>query len=144
MVHSFLSLSPSLPPSTTFRNFGRRYPLLESCLTSCHSSSNPLLVESLILGDIIRMHKQREITALDCPRLLDEGRNGGDRWLTYSYNKFLALVYDVSRHLLVSRLGLAVSRRTSVRYRFGSPFSSKGLWFVDTVFWLCPSQLMKH
>ena len=29
--------------------------------------------------------------------------------------------------------------RTSVRYRFGSPFSSKRLWFVDTVLWLCPS-----
>ena len=36
----------------------------------------------------------------------------------------------------VSRFGLAVRRlvsgRTSVRYRFGSPFSSKRLWFVDT------------
>ena len=32
-----------------------------------------------------------------------------------------------------------VSGRTSVRYRFGSPFSSKRLWFVDTVLWLCPS-----
>ena len=26
-----------------------------------------------------------------------------------------------------------VSGRTSVRYRFGCPFSSKRLWFVDTV-----------
>ena len=26
-----------------------------------------------------------------------------------------------------------VSGRTSVRYRFGSPFSSERLWFVDTV-----------
>ena len=32
-----------------------------------------------------------------------------------------------------------LSGRTSVRYRFGSPFSSKRLWFVDTVLWLCPS-----
>ena len=34
-----------------------------------------------------------------------------------------------------------VSGRTSVRYRFGSPFSSTvtRLWFVDTVLWLCPS-----
>ena len=45
----------------------------------------------------------------------------------------------------VSRFGLAVRRyrlvsgRTSVRYRFGSPFSSKRLWFVDAVLWLCPS-----
>ena len=44
----------------------------------------------------------------------------------------------------VSRFGLAVRRslvsgRTSVRYRFGSPFFSKRLWFVDTVLWLCPS-----
>ena len=42
----------------------------------------------------------------------------------------------------VSRFGLAVrlvSGRTSVRYRFGSPFSSKRLWFVNTVLWLCPS-----
>ena len=31
------------------------------------------------------------------------------------------------------------SRRTSVQYRFGSFFSSKRLWFVDTVLWLCPS-----
>ena len=31
-----------------------------------------------------------------------------------------------------------------LRYRFGSPFSSKRLWFVDTVLWLCPSQLMEH
>ena len=28
---------------------------------------------------------------------------------------------------------------SSVRYRFGSPFFSKRLWFVDTVLWLCPS-----
>ena len=28
---------------------------------------------------------------------------------------------------------------TSVQYRFSSPFSSKRLWFVDTVLWLCPS-----
>ena len=34
---------------------------------------------------------------------------------------------------------MRVSGRTSVRYRFGSPFSSKRLWFVDTVLWLCPS-----
>ena len=44
----------------------------------------------------------------------------------------------------VSRFGLAVSvrlvsGRTSVRYRFGSPFSPIRLWFVDTVLWLCPS-----
>ena len=38
----------------------------------------------------------------------------------------------------VSRFGLAVSRyrlvsgRTSVRHRFGFPFSSKRLWFVNT------------
>ena len=31
------------------------------------------------------------------------------------------------------------SGRTSVRYRFGSPFSSKCLWFVDTALWLCTS-----
>ena len=30
-------------------------------------------------------------------------------------------------------LGRLVSGRTSVRYRFGSPFSSKRLWFLDTV-----------
>ena len=34
---------------------------------------------------------------------------------------------------VASRFGLAVRGRTSVRYRFGSPFSSKRLWFVDTV-----------
>ena len=39
---------------------------------------------------------------------------------------------------MVSRFGLAVgvrlvSRWTSVRIRFGSPFSSGRLWFVDTV-----------
>ena len=28
---------------------------------------------------------------------------------------------------------------TSALYRFGCPFSSKRLWFVDTVLWLCPS-----
>ena len=34
-----------------------------------------------------------------------------------------------------SRFGLAVrhSRRAAARFRFGSPFSSKRLWFVDTV-----------
>ena len=36
-----------------------------------------------------------------------------------------------------------VSGRTSVRYRFGSPFSSKRLWFLDTVLWLCPSLTTK-
>ena len=41
---------------------------------------------------------------------------------------------------LAQRQGVKlVSGRTSVRYRFGSPFSSKRLWFVDTVLWLCPS-----
>ena len=35
--------------------------------------------------------------------------------------------------------GKALSGRTWVRYRFGSPFSSKRLWFVHTVLWLCPS-----
>ena len=39
----------------------------------------------------------------------------------------------------VSRFGLAVSRGTSVRIRFGSPFSSKVV-----VLWLCPWELMKH
>ena len=41
-----------------------------------------------------------------------------------------------SQVVLESRFGLAVrpvSGRTSVRYLFGSPFSSKRLWFVDTV-----------
>ena len=40
----------------------------------------------------------------------------------------------------VRRFGLAVikgvrliSGRTSVRFRFGSPFSSKRLWFVDII-----------
>ena len=44
---------------------------------------------------------------------------------------------------LVVRL---VSRGTLARFRFGCPFSSERLWFVDTVLWLCPSQLglMKH
>ena len=32
-----------------------------------------------------------------------------------------------------------VSRRASARFRFVSPLSSKRLWFVDTVLWLCPS-----
>ena len=39
-----------------------------------------------------------------------------------------------------------VSRRTSVRYCFSSPFSSKRLWFVDTVLWLClslPTETLK-
>ena len=46
---------------------------------------------------------------------------------------------SVCLSVFVSRFGLAVKRlrlvsgRTSVRYRFGSPFSSKRLWFVDTV-----------
>ena len=37
---------------------------------------------------------------------------------------------NVSQFGLVVRL---VSRRGSARFRFGSPFSSKRLWFVDTV-----------
>ena len=37
-------------------------------------------------------------------------------------------------------LGWYWSRRTSVRHRFGSPFSSERLWFVNTVLWLCPSR----
>ena len=41
-------------------------------------------------------------------------------WTTLDYAAALAL-------------GCMVSGRTSVRYRFGSPFSSKRLWFVDTV-----------
>ena len=49
--------------------------------------------------------------------------------------------------LTVNRFGLAVrlvSRTASARFRFGSPFSSERLWFVHTVLWLCPSQLMKR
>ena len=45
---------------------------------------------------------------------------------------------EVSRFGLVVKGVRLVSGRTSVRYRFGSPFSSKRLWFVDTVLWLCP------
>ena len=50
----------------------------------------------------------------------------------------LMVSVDVKHHVYlfsVSRLGPAVrlvSRRTSARYRFGSPFSSKGLWFIET------------
>ena len=51
-----------------------------------------------------------------------------------------SLVNSFSRGGIYSRGMLAiehgvrlVSGRTSVRYRFGSPFSSKRLWFVDTV-----------
>ena len=42
-----------------------------------------------------------------------------------------------------SWFGLAVrrSRTAAARFRFGSPFSSKRLWFVDTVL---SSQLIKH
>ena len=42
------------------------------------------------------------------------------------------------------KAGRLVSRRASARFCFGSPFSSERLWFVDTVFWLCPSQFLKH
>ena len=57
----------------------------------------------------------------------------------------VADLHWIASHLdFVSRFGLAVrqaeaegkrlvSGRTSVRYRFGSPFSSERLWFVDTV-----------
>ena len=46
-------------------------------------------------------------------------------------NKISSIIY-----FFVNRFGLAVrlvSGRTSVRYRFGSSFSSKRLWFVETV-----------
>jgi len=44
----------------------------------------------------------------------------------------------VFERVFVIRFGLAVSRwagkgRTSVRYRFSSPFSSERLWFVDSL-----------
>ena len=39
----------------------------------------------------------------------------------------------MNHHEPVWPSGKAVGGRTSVRYRFGSPFSSKRLWFVDTV-----------
>ena len=41
-------------------------------------------------------------------------------------------------------LGWEVRRRALARFLFSSPLSSTRLWFVDTVLWLCPSQLMKH
>ena len=50
--------------------------------------------------------------------------------------------YGYAKFQRVSRFGLTVrlvSGRTSVRYRFGSPFSSERLWFVDIVLRLCPS-----
>ena len=40
---------------------------------------------------------------------------------------------------LFSHLALGGKRKDLVRYRFGSPFSSESLWFVDTVLWHCPS-----
>ena len=48
-------------------------------------------------------------------------------------------IYIVSRFGLVVIGVRLVSRRTLVWYHFGSPFSSKRLWFEDTVLWLCPS-----
>ena len=41
-------------------------------------------------------------------------------------------------------LGWYADRGTSVQFRLGSPFSSNRVISVDTVFWLCPSQLTKH
>ena len=54
-------------------------------------------------------------------------------WLQYEQrnNPFLSAcepVWPSGKVLLRS-----VSRRTSVLFLFGFPFSSKGLWFVDTV-----------
>ena len=46
----------------------------------------------------------------------------------------------------VNQFGLAVrpvSKWTSAWFCFSSPFSSKRLWFVDTVLWPRPSQLTK-
>ena len=46
----------------------------------------------------------------------------------------------------VSQSGLAVrleSRWASAQFCIGSPFPSKRLWFVDSVLWLRPSQLIK-
>ena len=65
-----------------------------------------------------------------------------ERWLLLSFHTY---IYEPQNQARVSRSGLAVrlyrlvSGRTSVRHRFGSPFTSKKLWFVDAVLWLCPS-----
>ena len=37
----------------------------------------------------------------------------------------------------------SIVSRFSARFRFGSSFFSKSVWFVDTILWLCPTQLMK-
>ena len=63
-------------------------------------------------------------------------------WPSWLINRDPCVLVSLARHIL-SRFGQAVwlvSWRTSVRSRFGSPFSSKRLSFVDIVIWLCPWQ----
>ncbi len=47
--------------------------------------------------------------------------------------------HQLIRPLLESRFGLAVSGRTWVRYRFGSPFSSKVVVFGNCLVTLSPT-----
>ena len=81
------------------------------------------------------------IKSNDSPEISDRVTSGRSNCLkhfkTSLYKPFLK-----SLHKPVSQFGLAVrlvSRRMLVWYRFSSPFSSKRLWFVNAVLWLCPS-----
>ena len=46
--------------------------------------------------------------------------------------------------LLIWPNGKAGKQKTTVQYRFGSPFSSERLCFVDSVLRLCSSQLIRN
>ena len=67
-------------------------------------------------------------------------------WQVHAYNHAQV---QLQCHFIRSHTELAVRRYRLVaregprfrRYRFGSTFFSKRLWFVDTVWWLCPSLL---
>ena len=93
-------------------------------------SQYPYFQKNCSLGDSVNQTRYLIGTPLTLNRLIDD-------------RLYSAILRSLEQH--VSRFGLAVRRyrmvseRTSVRYRFGSPFSSKRLWFVDTVLWLCPS-----
>ena len=64
----------------------------------------------------------------------DDGRHAGVCMHLLKYKCTQQNLWSVCEPVWPSGKGVRlVSGRTLVRYRFGSPFSSKRLWFVDTV-----------
>ena len=101
-----------------------RCPLCILCMQTDHIIIC-MLKDPVVYVSFDKLWKQQQNTT--CSKMLDTRRKktNGESWL-------------------LSWQGIRlVSRKAPTWFHFSSPFSSKRLWFVDTVLWLYPSQLIK-